>query len=105
MIGRRLPDCALCGGRLCGAQVRVRFGTLPGAPEVGWHADTDTADRRRGDLLQCAWEDPLFPDTARFGARSRDKAEANIRAIYARGPNRVSATRRWAEYVASNEES
>jgi len=45
-MSRPLPDCAHCGGSLshCG-RVLLRYGDLPGAPEVGWHTHCATADK------------------------------------------------------------
>lgn len=99
-MSRRLPDCAYCGARLWGAQVRLSYGDLPGAPEVGWHADTSGVDRRKGGPLPCADADPIFDAlmTRRDGGLSRtDPIEGHLRTIHTRGASRVSGRKAWTE--------
>ena len=99
-MSRRLPTCAWCGERLRGAQTRVIYRDLPGAPEVGWHADTEGVDRRRGPLKRCWIEDPLFQLLMYSrDARDDDETEEYIRTIQTRGDNRVSARRAWHDYL------
>lgn len=99
-MSRRLPTCAWCGERLRGAKVRVTYQDLPGAPEVGWHADTEGVDRRRGPLKRCWDEDPMFQ--ALMDSRDeRDDAETegHVRTIQTRGEDRVSARRAWHDHL------
>lgn len=45
-MSRPLPCCALYGESLARRErVLVRWGSLPGAPEVGWHQDCSRRDR------------------------------------------------------------
>lgn len=100
-MSRRKPDCALCGERLRGAQIRVQLQGLPGSPEVGWHADTDGVDRRKPALKRCAWDDRLFRQV--MDGRDEDapysETEEAIRTIQTRGESRVTAGKRWHEYL------
>jgi len=99
-MNRRLPTCAWCGERLRGAQIRVIYRDLPGAPEVGWHADTGGVDRRRGPLKRCWDEDPMFQALMDSrDARDDAETEGHIRTIQTRGDNRVSARRAWHDYL------
>lgn len=90
-MSRRVPTCAWCGGRLRGdASIRVQYRSLPGSPEVGWHATTPTG---------CWTQDALFDQIV----RDRDDLLPNdgvaglIREIQARGADRVSAGKRWSK--------
>lgn len=98
-MSRRLPTCAWCGGRLRGAQVRLHMSAYPGSPQVGWHADIEGVNRRRGGLLRCASEDPLFILIMQIDDACHSRALDIARKIYKRGADRVSATRRWAEHL------
>jgi len=101
-MSRRLPLCAFCGARLSGAQIRVYFGGLPGAPEVGWHADKAGSNRRRGGRLNCVDHDALLVHLihhARDANVCGGASDHYLREIYRRGEARVSATRRWKEYL------
>jgi len=101
-MSRRLPKCALCGERLRGAQIRVTYQGLPGTPEVGWHADTEGVDRRRGPLKRCWDVDPMY--RALMDLRGSPDADAelegHLRTIQTRGEDRVSARKAWHEHIA-----
>lgn len=111
-MSRRIPDCAWCGKTLRkGPSVRLRFGALPGAPEVGWHAGDENP-----------WDCWLLDPLARLLIRDRDgkrklgldEIEGHLRQIHTAGEPqpgerapgycgfptfRLSARRAWFEHL------
>jgi len=88
-MSRRAPTCAWCGQRLINrASMRLRYGAIPGCPEVGWHW-TNTPP--------CAEQDPLRAVlwSPKAAEPRTEEIIATLRAIDARGGGRLSATLRW----------
>ena len=87
-MSRRTPNCAHCGKPLDDECVRWMSPTLPGKPEVGWHAFGSGS---------CAAEDPI---RALFPAHNKKILVRQLREIEARGEGRLVANKGWLKVVS-----